>query len=125
MKRGFEAHMILNLSLFNLFYNDLLKVYPLTHLNLADELAKLKSNIHYSKGSLKELFNESLSKMQDERLIKEIKRFDEGLNYEAKFLRNYMKMFEVLLLFIQASCEDNWELHRASLQLMIPYFFFA
>ena len=125
MKRGFEAHMILNLSLFNLFYNDLLKVYPLTHLNLADELAKLKSNIHYSKGSLKELFNESLSKMQDERLIKEIKRFDEGLNYEAKFLRNYMKMFEVLLLFIQASCEDNWELHRASLELMIPYFFFA
>ena len=125
MKRGFEAHMILNLSLFNLFYNDLLKVYPLTHLNLADELAKLKSNIHYSKGSLKELFNESLSKMQDERLIKEIKRFDEGLNYEAKFLRNYMKMFEVLLLIIQASCEDNWELHRASLELMIPYFFFA
>ena len=95
MKRGFEAHMILNLSLFNLFYNDLLKVYPLTQLNLADELAKLKSNIHYSKGSLKELFNESLSKMQDDRLLKEIKRFDEGLNYEAKFLRNYMKMFEV------------------------------
>ena len=70
MKRGFEAHMILNLSLFNLFYNDLLKVYPLTHLNLADELAKLKSNIHYSKGSLKELFNESLSKMQDDGLLK-------------------------------------------------------
>ena len=123
MKRGFEAHMILYLSLFNLFYNDLLKVYPLTHLNLADELAKLKSNIHYSKGSLKELFNESLSKMQDERLIKEIKRFDEGLNYEAKFLRNYMKMFEVLLLFIRASREENWELHLASLELMIPYFF--
>ena len=123
MKRGFEAHMILNLSLFNLFYNDLLKVYPLTHLNLADELAKLKSNIHYSKGSLQELFNESLSKMQDERLIKEIKRFDEGLNYEAKFLRNYMKMFEVLLLFIRASREENWELHPASLELMIPYFF--
>ena len=123
MKRGFEAHMILNLSLFNLFYNDLLKVYPLTHLNLADELAKLKSNIHYSKGSLKELFNESLSKMQDERLIKEIKRFDEGLNYEAKFLRNYMKMFEVLLLFIRASREENWELHLAFLELTIPYFF--
>ena len=107
MKRGFEAHMILNLSLFNLFYNDLLKVYPLTHLNLADELAKLKSNIHYSKGSLKELFNESLSKMQDDGLLKKIKQFDEGLNYQAKFLRNYMKMFEVLLLFIRASREEN------------------
>ena len=30
MKRGFEAHMILYLSLSNLFYNDLLKAYPLT-----------------------------------------------------------------------------------------------
>ena len=123
MKRGFEAHMILYLSLFNLFYNDLLKVYPLTQLNLADELAKLKSNIHYSKGSLKELFNESLSKMQDDGLLKKIKQFDEGLNYQAKFLHNYMKMFEVLLLFIRASREENWELHPASLELMIPYFF--
>ena len=70
MKRGFEAHMILYLSLSNLFYNDLLKVYPLTQLNLADELAKLKGNIQSSKGSLKELFNESLSKMQDDGLLK-------------------------------------------------------
>ena len=45
VKRGFEAHMILYLSLSNLFYNDLLKVYPLTQLKLADELAKLKGNI--------------------------------------------------------------------------------
>ena len=34
-----------------------------------------------------------------------------------------MKMFEVFLLFIQASREENWELHVASLELMISYFF--
>ena len=34
-----------------------------------------------------------------------------------------MKMFEVLLLFIRASREENWELHLSSLELMIPYFF--
>ena len=34
-----------------------------------------------------------------------------------------MKMFEVLLLFIRASREENWELHLASSELMIPYFF--
>ena len=115
--------MILYLSLSNIFYNDLLKVYPLTQLNLADELAKLKGNIQSSKEFLKDLFNESLSKMQDDGLLKKIKQFDEGLNYQAKFLRNYMKMFEVLLLFIRASREENWELHPASLELMIPYFF--
>ena len=75
MKQGFKAHMILYLSLSNLFYNDLLKVYPLTQLNLADELARLKGNIQSSKGSLKELFNESLSKMQDDGLFKKIKQF--------------------------------------------------
>ena len=45
--------------------------------------------------------------MQDDGLLKKIKQFDEGLNYQAKFLRNYMKMFEVLLLFIRASREEN------------------
>ena len=72
MKRGFEAHMILYLYLSNLFYNNLLKVYPLTQLNLVDELAKLKGNIQSSKGYLKELFNELLSKMQDDGLLKKL-----------------------------------------------------
>ena len=61
--------------------------------------------------------------MQDGGLLKKIKQFDEVLNYQAKCLRNYMKMFEVLLLFIRASREENWELHLAFLELTIPYFF--
>ena len=72
MKRGLEAHLILYLSQSNLFYNDLLKVYPLTQLNLADGLTKLKGNIQLSKGSLKELFNESLSKMKDDGYLKKL-----------------------------------------------------
>ena len=113
MKRGLEAHMILYLSLSNLFYNNLLKVYPLTQINLADKLAKLKGNIQSYKGYLKELVNESLSKMQDDGLLKKIKQFDEGLNYQ------------VLLLFMRSSHKENWELHLVTLELMIPYFIFA
>ena len=125
MKRGFEAHMILYLSLSNLFYHNLLKVYPLTQINLVDKLAKLKGNIQSSKGYLKELVNELLSKMQDDGLLKKIKQFDEGLNYQVKFFLNYMKMSEVLLLFIRSSHKENWELHLVTLELMIPYFIFA
>ena len=125
MKRGFEAHMILYFSLSNLFYHNLLKVYPLTQINLVDKLAKLKGNIQSSKGYLKELVNESLSKMQDDGLLKKIKQFDEGLNYQVKFFLNYMKMSEVLLLFIRSSHKENWELHLVTLELMIPYFIFA
>ena len=64
--------MILYLSLYNLFYNDLLKVYPLTQLNIAYKLAKLKGNIQLPKGSLRELFNESLSQMEDDGLLKKL-----------------------------------------------------
>ena len=60
--------------------------------------------------------------MQDDGLLKKIKQFDEGLNYQAKFLRNYMKMFEVLLLFIRASREENWKLHLASLEIYLIFF---
>ena len=96
----------------------------MTQLNLVDELAKLKGNIQSSKGYLKELVNESLSKMQDDGLLKKIKQFDEGLNYQVKFFLNYMKMSEVLLLFIRSSHEENWELHLATLELMMTILFF-
>ena len=39
--------------------------------------------------------------------LKKIKQLHEVLNYKVKFLRKYMKMFEVLLLFMRASREEN------------------
>ena len=48
---------------------------------------------------------------------------DDRLNDQSKFLNNYMKMYEVLLLFNRATCQGNWNLHPSSLELMIPYFF--
>ena len=70
MKRHFEAHIILYLSLSKLFYEDILKVYHLAQLNLADEIAESKGNIQSSKGSLKDLLNDSLPKMQHDGLLK-------------------------------------------------------
>ena len=70
MKRHFEAHIILYLSLSKLFYEDILKVYHLAQLNLADEIAESKGNIQSSKGSLKDLPNDSLPKMQHDGLLK-------------------------------------------------------
>ena len=36
--------------------------------------------------------------------------FDEQLTSHAKFLRNYVSLFETLLLFIRASSQQNWKL---------------
>ena len=49
--------------------------------------------------------------------------FDYNLKYQAKFLRNFMKMFEILLLFVRGTRQSCWELHLASLDSFVKYFF--
>ena len=42
---------------------------------------------------------------------------------QARYYRNYMAAFEILLLFIRASRQQSWELHLEALNKMVPYFF--
>ena len=49
--------------------------------------------------------------------------FDLQLKHQAKFLRNFMTMFEKLLLFIRATRRGLWHLHLQSLHEMSSYFF--
>ena len=49
--------------------------------------------------------------------------FDKSLTNQSKFYRNYMSLFETLLLFIRASREQSWGLHLYSLHSLCPYFF--
>ena len=51
------------------------------------------------------------------------KKFDDQLQGQARFYRNYMSLFEILLLFIRASRQQCWELHLEALNAMVPYFF--
>ena len=48
--------------------------------------------------------------------------FDNSLNHQAKFLRNFMKMFE-LLLFIRATQQQIRNLHLVSLHELSKYSF--
>ena len=49
--------------------------------------------------------------------------FDETLHNQAKVLRNFMKMFEILLMFIHATREQNWNLYLFSLHKLSQYYF--
>ena len=51
------------------------------------------------------------------------KCFDAGLKNNAKFLRNYMKMVEILLRFIRATRQGLWDLHLTTLDELVKYFF--
>ena len=46
-----------------------------------------------------------------------------SLTMQGKCLINYMKIFEILMLFIQSSRQCNWDLHFASLHEFAKYFF--
>lgn len=55
--------------------------------------------------------------------LKIVSAFDESLNQQAVYLHNYMVMYEVFLLFVQASHDKNWELQLSALDKMVCYFF--
>ena len=47
-----------------------------------------------------------------------IKEFDDSLQNQSRCYKNYITLFEKLLLFIRASREQNWQLHLYSLHLL-------
>ena len=56
------------------------------------------------------------------KLIEKLETFASSLTIHGTFLINYMKMLEILILFIQSSRQFSWELHLASLHDFIKYF---
>ena len=48
------------------------------------------------------------------------KEFDSQLSNQSRFFRNFMKLFELLLLFTRASRDQLWELHLQSLHALCP-----
>ena len=51
------------------------------------------------------------------------RELNESLKHQSLFYRNYMDLFEHLLIFIRASRQQSWQLHLNSLHKIIPYFF--
>lgn len=49
--------------------------------------------------------------------------FDSQLNGQPKIYRNFMKLIEIMLLFVRASRQGLWELHLASLERFVKFFF--
>ena len=109
--RALEAHFILYLSLYQKYISKMLETNSDVKTSLKDTVNKFTSI---------ETGNFNVKKAHDE--IKRVllsSKFD-NIQY---FIRNYMKLFETLLLFIRASRQQNWSLHLASLHNLAKYFF--
>ena len=64
-----------------------------------------------------------IDKLDSELFREKLKTFDLTLGKQATFYRNYMKMFELLLLFIRGTRQRLWDSHLASLHHLVKYFF--
>lgn len=65
---------------------------------------------------------------QLETLSKGIEEFAEQKSAKRgtfSFWLTYIEMVEILLLFIRATRENNWDLHLSTVRSMLPWFFVA
>ena len=65
----------------------------------------------------------SVTALKSDGIFEAFQNFDQNLQQEARFLRSYMVMYKILLHFVRANREGDWQLHLTSLNAVIPYFF--
>ena len=125
--RCFEGHQILYLSLFKKYTVPLIDSHALLEKDLREGIINAITIIENQKQecneSLKENHQKLIELISSIDLISLQTEFDKQLTNQAKFLRNYMSLFETLLLFIHASRQQNLELHLASLYHLCKNFF--
>ena len=127
MKRSLEAYTTLYIALFLQHVEKILQYNPEIEKEVREgsiRLAECLENCRsMRKQELQSVLADILQMVQSSGFIDAQQRCEKELYGQAKFLHNFMRMFESLLLFIRATRTCNWELHLASLQELSKYFF--
>ena len=63
------------------------------------------------------------TQLSEKKFFQTYSDFKNEVTGKAKFYLNFMKMYELLLLFRRATRQSLWDFHLASLGAMMPYFF--
>ena len=127
MKKGIEGFTILCLTLYKSYMekflttddslreekNDVIQIYRRDGDLIFDEI---KEKLAVAKENLYTVFNQS-------GFVEKLQEFDDTLGKQATFYRNYMEMFECLLLCLRSTKQRCWELHLSSLHELAKYFF--
>ena len=120
MKRAMETHLTMYLAPYCVY----LRALKLKGHKLPTETIKSEINLFIdaeTKDDFKHYQNNLVSCLAECSQL--LSKFDDCLIYQSRFLRNYMNMVQVLLLFTSASRQGLWELHFYSLNEMVNYFF--
>ena len=127
MYRSLEAHFTLYLSLYKLyiekFFQDNQDVKNYLTEGVVDSITNLTDYNSMYKDEIRSNHDMLKNKLDLVDIKSLLNDFDGSLSNQTKFYRNYMLLFESLLMFIRASREQSWELHLNSLSNLCPYFF--
>ena len=126
LKRSFEAYLTLYIALYELYLEKLASFYPeIENLrNASNQIAEKISNSRNSnRKEVKEGHEQMFHQIENVDFLSKQKSFDCCLRNQSKLLRNFMKMFQKLLLFIRSSRQSIWNLHLSSLCELTKYFF--
>ena len=123
--RALEAHVTLYLALYTYYQKKFFDEHHEIEKEIKDVLiVATEADYNSSKNEkVQENHNQIKDKMKSIGLVTLHIQFDEKLTNQPKFFRNYMKLVELLLLFIKASRKQDWILHLQSLNSLCPYFF--
>ena len=116
-KRGVEFHMTNSMACYDLLFEASMHHEHLNTMSLKCE--ELRKKLHERHDDINEAFEEVTTMIREHLQTTIIQEYCEM----AKFLLNYMKQVESLLHLIRASRQGDWELHLASVEEQVKYYF--
>ena len=124
MRRGIEAHTIMYLALSRLCIKKCF-IENTTLDELTKQIKQHSSLIESSEDqkTIRDIDNAISDIFNENSVFSDYDTFREGLQNQGRFFVNYMKMFENLLLFIRSVRQGLWNIHLASLNDFVKYFF--
>ena len=110
LKRAMEVHMVIYLSLCKIYLEQLFGKHPETSQPLTEIISSLlQINLEEIK---MDHVDASVTALKKDGILETFENFDQNLQQEARFLRNYMVMYMVM-----------YEILLHLVRAMIPYFF--
>ena len=116
-----EAHVVIYLSLRKIYLKQIFQKHPEASQPMREITSSLlQINLEEVKmDHVKAL----VTALKNNGILEAFQNLDQNLQKEARFLRNYMVMYKILLHFVCANREGDCQLRLTSLNAMMPYFF--
>ena len=125
--RTLQAHFSFYLSLYKIYVGLIIDMHQAIEKEIKEVIVKsildISEYLNEQEEKIKQNHENVRHLMKEINLSESQSQFDSSLSSQARFYRNYMDLFEVVLFFIRGSREQSWDFHLQSLNLLCRYCF--